>query len=292
MTGPALDISVIIPVLDDGVRLGLCLAALERQDTSADFEVLVVDNGSSDDPASIVARYARARLLREPRRSSYAARNRGVACARGAILAFTDSDCIPARDWLRRGLARLNEGLGAQFVGGAVGTFAQTPSRPTAVELYESLHAFPQRDYVEKLGFSVTANLFVARPVFDAVGEFSSDLESSGDREWGERASAAGVRGIYAADVRVDHPRRRSLPELNRKAKRLCRGDAQLRALRGEPRRPIRLRPFVRPPVRGTLRNLGQLRPPTVRSKVLYASVAVAVHYINAVQQTLRRTPS
>lgn len=278
--------SVIIPVLDDATRLACCLAALDRQSLGDRFEVLVVDNGSSDDPAALVAAHPRARLLHEPRRSSYAARNLGAAVARGDILAFTDADCLPAGDWLQRGIAHLERAGDPVFIGGAVDTFVRDADRPSAAELYETIHAFPQRRYVESLSFSVTANLLVDHHVFAALGGFNGALESGGDWEWGQRARRAGVRALYADDVRVAHPSRRTIAEMSRKNRRRFAGDARLRALGQRPPRQHVLRRITQPPVRSTVRNLRILEPPTARSKVLYAAARIAVHYISVYHET------
>jgi len=208
-----------------------------------------------------------------------------VAEARGDVLAFTDADCVPAPDWLERGVKRIEQTDGPIFVGGPVDLFAQNRERPTAAELYEAVHSFPQRQFIEALSFSVTANLLVRRDVFEMVGEFSDSLMSSGDREWGERAHEAGVQPVYAEDVRVAHPARRTFAELNRQRRRLYAGDSHLRALRGEPPRRIDLKRFARPPTRSTVRNLGRLDPPTVRSQILYAGGATLMYYIDAFQR-------
>jgi glycosyltransferase involved in cell wall biosynthesis len=284
-SGASPRVSVIIPVLDDAPRLAKCLAALERQTFPSPFEVLVVDNGSTDDPDATVQRYQSARLLRQPRPSSYAARNLGVAEAQGNVLAFTDADCVPAHDWLERGCDRIAQAHGRIFVGGPVDLFALHPERPTAAELYEAVHSFPQRHFIEVLSFSVTANLFVRKDVFESVGEFSGSMMSSGDREWGLRAHKAGVRPVYADDVRVAHPCRRTFAELNRQKRRLYDGDNQFRALRGEPSRTLDLRRLARPPIRSTVRNLRRVDPPTVRSKVMYAGGATLIYYIDAFQR-------
>lgn len=129
-------VSVIIPVLDDPVRLALCLQALEDQTYAADrYEVIVVDNGSVSDLAPVVVAFAHAQLAVEPRRGSYAARNMGIGLARGEVLAFTDSDCIPQPDWLEAGVARLMGAAGCGLVGGRVAIFARDERRPSAAEL-------------------------------------------------------------------------------------------------------------------------------------------------------------
>lgn len=273
-------VSVIIPVRDDSARLALCLEALDRQTVTQPFEVLVVDNGSSDDVEGVVAPFSRARLLREPQPSSYAARNTGVAASSGAVLAFTDSDCVPATDWLEAGVAALEEHDEPVFVGGRVRLFPQDPARPTPVELWELIHAFPQSAYIERLRFSVTANLFVKRSDFDRVGPFASNLISSGDREWGLRAHDRGVVGVYSEATTVGHPCRRSFREFNAKMSRLYAGQIQLSELRdGDPPLPWPSPTDFRPPLRSTLHNLRQLQPQTGRSRLAYGLAALSLHY-------------
>ena len=218
-------VAVIVPVYDDAERLTRCLRALEEQTYPADqYQVLVVDNGSSEDIAGVCRAFPRVRCLLEPRPGSYAARNKGIASTDGELLAFTDSDCLPHRDWLERGAAHLQAEPDLGMVGGNVLVFPKDPSRKTAVELYESAFAFPQRQRIEAEHWSVTANLLVRRDVMEAVGPFDAELRSGGDAEWCRRAHAAGHRLAYAEDARVDHPARASLAELRAKARRVAGG--------------------------------------------------------------------
>ena len=93
--------SVVVPFLDESQWLPETLAALDRQTfPSASYELIFVDNGSSDDSAEIVGRHPRIQLLHEPRRDPYLARNRGIDAARGEYVVFLDADCPPADDWL------------------------------------------------------------------------------------------------------------------------------------------------------------------------------------------------
>src|SRR3712207_160037 len=94
-------VTVIVPVYNDAGRVGSCLAALEAQTYPRQrYEVIVVDNGSTDATPAVVQSF-RVRLLFERQvRSSYAARNAGLAEAKGVIIALTDSDCTPTPGWL------------------------------------------------------------------------------------------------------------------------------------------------------------------------------------------------
>lgn len=214
-------VSIIIPVYNDSERLKLCLRALERQTYPRDcFEIIVVDNGS-DVPVE-VGEFPLVHLVYEVQPGSYAARNRGLAAAKGTVLAFTDSDCLPDPDWLEAGVRCLLGDVG--LVGGRVEVFPEDAANPTAVELYESLFAFQMRESIEQRHFSPTCNLFTTRQVFDAVGLFDARLKSGGDAEWGQRVHAQGYPLIYADSVCIRHPARRSFEEVARKDRRRVTG--------------------------------------------------------------------
>lgn len=95
-------ISVIVPVYNAEPYLERVIEALRSQDYPKDaFELVFVDNGSTDRSVAILQRHPDLRLFSVSERGSYAARNRGTSEARGDIFAFTDSDCYPSRGWLR-----------------------------------------------------------------------------------------------------------------------------------------------------------------------------------------------
>jgi len=216
-------VSVIIPTYHDGDALKLCLQQLEKQTLAKElYEVLVVDNASPADALPIdVSDSSNVRIINEPRPGSYAARNAAIQIAKGAILAFTDADTLPADDWLEQGLSHFQQSEPLR-VAGKVELIAS--QNPTAAECYELLYSFRQQEQVENLGTSVTANLFVPRSAFDTVGLFNDTLLSGGDFEWGLRAQSAGIPVVYADEVVVKHHCRANYSQLVRKARRVAGG--------------------------------------------------------------------
>lgn len=230
-------VSVVIPVWADQERLESCLEALKGQDYPAErMEVIVVDNGSGDEPARLGARFPQIRFVEEGTPGSYKARNRGIQLARGEILAFTDSDCIPAADWIASGVRRLCEMSRIGFLAGSVVVAPRVTADPSLAELYEIVLAFPQAEYVRQAHFGATCNLFTTAGVFREVGVFDDRLYSAGDIEWGRRVFASGRQMVYAQDVRVTHRARASVAELIQRARRVAAG-----ALLLEQDRPARV---------------------------------------------------
>jgi len=115
----AMKASVIIATYNRVESLRRCLAAIEGQ-TLAPMEVIVVDDASSDGTFQMVdVEFPTVRLLRQANnRGPAAARNRGIAVARGAIIAFTDDDCVPSPEWLAVLCAGFEERPGIVGIGG------------------------------------------------------------------------------------------------------------------------------------------------------------------------------
>lgn len=219
-------VSVIVPVFNDVERLRLCLQALAEQTYQSDrYEVIVVDNASetTEEIRSLVAEFPFAIYGSELVPGAYAARNRGLSLAKGDILAFTDADCIPAVDWLERGVAHLCCHPNCGLVAGQVNLFFRS-AEANSIELYESVTAFPQQKLLCQHRGAATANVFTFRAVMDAVGPFNAELRSHGDLEWGQRVFSAGYQQIYAADVCVAHPARYTFGQLHRRTVRLAGG--------------------------------------------------------------------
>lgn len=230
-------VSVIIPVFNDCERLKFCLDALENQTYPKDhYEVIVVDNASQEDIQTVVYQFGQAIYAFEERPGSYAARNIGISLAKGEVIAFTDADCIPAKDWIEKGVERLYSLPNVGLVGGRIALFFKDANQPTAAELYDAfVVGLPQQQFVEESNYGATANVFTSREVIKKVGFFDATLKSNGDYEWGQRIFSAGYKQIYANDVCVAHPARDSFDKLLKKTRRITGGKHDSKNKQGYP---------------------------------------------------------
>ena len=102
--------SVIVPAYQAEDTIDRCLDALARQTIPRElYEIVVVDDDSSDETCARVKAHAGVRLLTQVHAGPAAARNLGVEHARGEIVLFTDSDCEPARNWIERIVAPFHD---------------------------------------------------------------------------------------------------------------------------------------------------------------------------------------
>lgn len=159
--------SVIIPAFNAASTLGKALTSLAAQ-TVAPLEVIVVDDGSTDETASIAIRGG-AKVLPNPgRKGAGAARNAGAAAARGEILVFTDADCILPPTWI----ARIAETLQDQAIGAVGGGYAWAED-PGFIESFAFLELQRRRaHFPEFVQTAVTNNFAVRREVFERAGGF------------------------------------------------------------------------------------------------------------------------
>lgn len=213
-------VSVIIPHLNQLDHAERCFAALAAQSYPADrIQIIMVDNGSSVDLSGLKSRHPSVLFLAEPAPGPGLARNRGIASATGEILAFIDADCRAHPDWLDAAVDALHQPGATGVVGGDVRIDFVDVQHPTAMEAYEAVFAFRQSLYINQHRYSGTGNLAMRPDIHRSVGPFGG-IEIAEDRDWGERAHAAGYPVRYCPEMVVYHPARRDFDELRRKWRR------------------------------------------------------------------------
>ncbi len=235
-------VSVIVPVRNGAAHVGECLTALCAQTWPAEaLEVIVVDDGSVDETRARVRDFPVTLLTARGTGSPYAARNAGISHARGEILAFTDSDCVPVKEWVAQGVATL-EAEAADLAGGQVRFRCSEP--PRTAELVDGLHNLDHERSIPERGVAKTGNLFVRRSVFEAIGPFDPERRSGEDVAFSTRAGGAGYTLVYAPEALVEKRARGAL-SLWRKQWRVGRGQFALWRSQAVPDREIARRTFL-----------------------------------------------
>lgn len=217
-------VSVIVPVWNDADRLRRCVEALNAQTLPADdFEIIVVDNGSTDNSYEVASSFARTIALKEELPGSYNARNRGLSVARGRYIAFTDSDCVPTPNWLEHavGLAQGDSGIGV--VAGQIDLFSENENTLTVCADYQRIFSFNQR-LNATINVSTTANWLGPRAAIDEGGQFDGLAKSGEDFGLARRIAARGWRIVYSPDSIVRHPVRGTISEIAAKRRRVLGG--------------------------------------------------------------------
>ena len=224
----AADVSVIVPVRNGAKVLPPLLDALAAQEGHFKVQVIIVDNGSTDETMAVATAHPiGAMVLSEPKAGSYRARNAGAKVATAPVLAFTDGDCRPHPGWLAAGLAAIKT---SDLVAGDV---QQVPREPVTIwERYDATFYLRQEDNVRG-GFGATANLFARRDAFDAVDGFEFEWMSGADHDFCLRVLATGRTIVFSKEAAVSHVPRRTARELWKVSRRNGAGWGEL-AKRGK----------------------------------------------------------
>jgi glucosyl-dolichyl phosphate glucuronosyltransferase len=227
-----LDISVVVPTYNRGWQLEPLLARLIAQEPGAvRYEIVVVDNNSTDDTRLVVEKVAktdphgRLRYVFEPRQGVSHARNTGVASTSAPIIAFLDDDGVPGLDWVRGMKQAFDAHPEADCIGGRITPrwIHPRPSWLTAPHWGPiAVQDRPKPAYLNAAQASsclLTANFGCRREVFNTVGGFSPEYPRNQDREFEMRLWRAGLQGLYLPelDVIVDVPSERLTRRYHRK---------------------------------------------------------------------------
>jgi glycosyltransferase involved in cell wall biosynthesis len=230
MNGARLDATVLIPTYNRAALLDETLQSLRKVTVTPDrrWEVLVVDNNSTDDTRTVVERQAGdfpvpLRYLHEATQGRSSALNAGVTAAQGEVIAMTDDDVRVDEGWLEAACAALLNRTDArvEYVGGPVVPIWEADPPEwldlTRGDLWGTIAIQDHGDrpfvYDEERKVPLGANMAARRSLFECIGGFRADLGRSAGRlvmgqevpELLMRARAAGLRGLYLPAMRVHH---------------------------------------------------------------------------------------
>ncbi len=248
-TGRLPCVSVIIPVKDRAEELRRCLQSVQRlQYPKERLEVLVVDDGSSDDGPAVARSLGASVIPSGGRgRGPAAARNRGASAARGEILAFLDSDCVASEQWL----VEIVEAFADPSVA-AVGGRVDGMRTSSALDRYEaqmSSLSLGARGRSAQLGsdtfYLPSCNLLVRRSAFMDVGGFREELHVAEDVDLSWRLRDQGCTIAYVPRGRVLHEHRNRLGPFLRRRFEYGTSEGVLHVLHPERRKRMVLPPAL-----------------------------------------------
>jgi glycosyltransferase involved in cell wall biosynthesis len=222
MTGPDQkpNLSLIICTRNRCERLVRCFEAIQRIEFERLWELIIVDNGSTDATSVMVEGFIRVasfpiRYVFEPKLGLGNARNAGVAAASGEILVFTDDDCYPAPDFVRHVWSAFRDpSLG--YVTGRI-LLHDRSDLALAIQDYDLPVTFPGKSFIHPGGVQ-GANMAFRCQVLGEIGGFdplfgAGSLFPAEDLDAANRASAAGSKGQYRPEIVVHHHHGRKAPD-------------------------------------------------------------------------------
>jgi glycosyltransferase involved in cell wall biosynthesis len=208
-------ISIIIPAYNCEKTIGRTLeAALTvasafrnapiSQTQNRYVEIIVVDDGSTDNTKNVILKFSTVKYCYQSNAGPASARNRGAQEACGDILFFTDSDCLPHKDWLEIMMAHFNK-PDVAVVAGSYG-IANSQNRLSRCIQQEIIfrHTILMPEFPNYFG---SFNFAIKKSVFNEVGGFNVTYRfaSGEDNDLSYRISSRGYKIYFAKDALVDH---------------------------------------------------------------------------------------
>jgi len=198
----SVSVSVVVPAYNAAATIGECMVALNNQSLPRDsYEVIVVDDGSTDETSSIAASYG-ARVLKQANSGPALARNKGIAEAHGDVILFTDSDCAPAPDWIEEMLTPLAD----PHIGGAKGVYGTRQKNLTA--RFVQIEYQDRYDHTARCKYVDLVDTYAAgyrRDVLLASGGFDTRFRYLEDQELSFRLASAGHKMMFNPRAIVYH---------------------------------------------------------------------------------------
>jgi glycosyltransferase involved in cell wall biosynthesis len=227
-------VSVVVPFFNSERHIAGCIASLlGQEDVGGTFELIFINNGSTDASPSVVARYPELKVLEEATPGAYAARNTGIREARAPFIAFTDADCVVDRDWLRS----VREGMQDPTIGILLGHCRYPPHASRALRALGAYENAKTEYVIERCGaahrFAYANNMVVRASIFDEIGLFK-EWRRAADSELVHRLASRrpDLRLAYRPSMRVTHMEFRRARDRARRLSLYTRTNTQIPTFR------------------------------------------------------------
>ena len=169
-------VSVVIPAYNAEKSIGKCVQSVLKQEFGESFEVIVVDDGSSDKTTAVVSGFKEVKLIKQRNKGPASARNAGVESAKGKIIVFVDSDCVAEKTWLREMVLPLRDGNVAGVQGIYRSNQKEVMARMVQLEIEERYEKMRKEKYIDFVGSYSAA---YRKDVFNEAGGFDTTFPTA-----------------------------------------------------------------------------------------------------------------
>jgi GT2 family glycosyltransferase len=205
---PAPALSVVVPTCNRADYLEVTLASLATQAEDVPYEVIVVDDGSTDATAELVAGADAAYLRHERSRGPNAARNTGIEAAGAPLIALIDDDVRIPPGWVAAMVAGAEHHEWAEAIGGPIRASLEGPAPHSCGRESAPITTLDLGPRDRETDFVWSANMAVRRAAIERIGAFDEQIPIYGDEEeWLIRLHANDGRVAYVADAWLEHRR-------------------------------------------------------------------------------------
>ena len=211
-------VTVIVPVRNGEQTIQPLLESLQKLDYDRKkVEVIVVDGNSTDKTREIVKKYP-VKLVVEEKNGLNLARNVGIKCSNGEIVAFTDADCIVPNDWVTKIVENFKDPKVSCVGGSAKALDTDFVSQYADNSIVRLMPNFPKREELEKVKpffkHPAGCNMAFRRKAVEEVGYFDENIQYGFDEvEFADRICRAGYKMVLDPEVVVWHKHRATLGE-------------------------------------------------------------------------------